>query len=277
MMIAASVVGVMILFVCVTIGILIATGVIVYRDAQAHGMKAIWWTLLAVFAPNFIGIIIYLIVRHGVEKQCTCSNCGIQVKEDYNICPNCHSVFEKMCHACNHAIKKDMAYCPYCGEAVGTGDAMTTATKVVKKTNIIKPFAWIVGIYVVTFIIVMGTMLAVGLVGEGQFGSSGVSVVEMSNHTTSYMSGTFRYKIGNETMTLKLEPEEVQRILLAIELTQGTITLEIKDPSGNIILEQLYEEGIYTEEHVIVAKEAGKYKVNLYFKAASGAYSLNKQ
>ena len=41
----------------------IMIGVYVYRDANRRGMNAILWTLVAVFAPSLIGLIIYLLKR----------------------------------------------------------------------------------------------------------------------------------------------------------------------------------------------------------------------
>ena len=37
----------------------IAIGVYVYRDAKSRSMSAGLWTLIAIFTPGFIGLIIY--------------------------------------------------------------------------------------------------------------------------------------------------------------------------------------------------------------------------
>jgi hypothetical protein len=41
----------------------ILLGVFVYRDAKAHDLDPLLWTLVAIFAPGFIGLIVYLAVR----------------------------------------------------------------------------------------------------------------------------------------------------------------------------------------------------------------------
>lgn len=46
----------------VVIGFPIMIGIYVYRDAQSRSMNATLWTLVAVFAPGLIGLIIYLLV-----------------------------------------------------------------------------------------------------------------------------------------------------------------------------------------------------------------------
>jgi hypothetical protein len=40
----------------------------VYRDAKKRGMEAFWW-MVFVFLFDFIGLIIYLLVRPGIKSQ----------------------------------------------------------------------------------------------------------------------------------------------------------------------------------------------------------------
>ncbi|MEG0580389.1 MAG: zinc ribbon domain-containing protein, partial [Niameybacter sp.] len=93
----------------------VALGIVIYKDAKAHDMSGALWTAIAVLGPNFIGVIIYLIVRSNVEKKYNCSNCKAEVRADYNMCPSCQGVFEKVCHVCKRAVSGEVAYCPYCG------------------------------------------------------------------------------------------------------------------------------------------------------------------
>lgn len=45
----------------------IAIGVYVYRDAKSRSMSAGLWTLIAIFTPGFIGLIIYLVVAVSIQ------------------------------------------------------------------------------------------------------------------------------------------------------------------------------------------------------------------
>ena len=84
-----SILGVLFIFIPVMIGIY------VYRDANTRGMNAPLWTLIAVLAPTFIGLIIYLIVRTD------------------------HSTFQ--CPKCNQVLEASWEICPKCGEPVPEG------------------------------------------------------------------------------------------------------------------------------------------------------------
>ena len=109
-------IGIILVF---AIGLYTAIGIVIYRDAKAHGMPAGMWTAAAILIPNLIGVIIYLVVRSTKEKDMYCSNCNAPVEKDYNICPQCKGVFEEMCKVCNKAIKEGQTTCPYCGSEIG--------------------------------------------------------------------------------------------------------------------------------------------------------------
>ena len=58
----------------------------VYGDAKRRNMRYLIWTLLAIFVPDFIGIVLYFILR---EPQPTCPNCGRAVESGWANCPRC--------------------------------------------------------------------------------------------------------------------------------------------------------------------------------------------
>ncbi len=66
----------------------VAIGVFVYRDAEKRGMNGLVWTLIVIFVPSFIGLIIYFIVREN-ESGYECGNCHQPVKANQDYCPNC--------------------------------------------------------------------------------------------------------------------------------------------------------------------------------------------
>src|SRR5665647_1984333 len=77
-----SILGVLFIFIPVMIG------VYVYRDANTRGMNAPLWTLIAVLAPTFIGLIIYLIVRTE-HTTFQCPKCNQALEASWEICPKC--------------------------------------------------------------------------------------------------------------------------------------------------------------------------------------------
>jgi RNA polymerase subunit RPABC4/transcription elongation factor Spt4 len=80
------------------------------------------------------GIVIYLILRpahtleedyqHTLEEEALlqsiddsslCPGCSRRVKENWIICPNCHTKLKKNCHQCGKLMDLPWNVCPYCG------------------------------------------------------------------------------------------------------------------------------------------------------------------
>ena len=94
----------------------------VYRDAEQRGMNGVLWALL-IFVGNFIGFIIYLIVRneefpkHGAKEPTqSCSSCGKEVAQKYAFCPHCGTRLKAVCPGCDKPLSSDWKVCPYCGQ-----------------------------------------------------------------------------------------------------------------------------------------------------------------
>ncbi len=44
-----------------------------------------------------------------------CPGCGRHAKEDWVVCPNCHTKLKKPCHKCDRLMELPWNLCPYCG------------------------------------------------------------------------------------------------------------------------------------------------------------------
>jgi Double zinc ribbon len=85
-------------------------------DARRRGMRAVLWTLLAIFIPNAIGIILYFILRDPPMR--TCPQCGGNARAGFAFCPSCGATLSPTCSACRHAVEAGWSHCPNCGEAL---------------------------------------------------------------------------------------------------------------------------------------------------------------
>lgn len=94
-------------------------GLFVYRDAPKRGVNRWMWMLIALYVPNLIGLIIYVIVT-GNRKH-TCVHCGKTVKEEYKACPYCGKDLESSCPNCQQSVKEEWHVCPYCKTNVKKG------------------------------------------------------------------------------------------------------------------------------------------------------------
>jgi len=69
------------------VGALVLLAGYVYGDAQRRGMPAGWWTLLVLLVPNFIGFLLYFLLRKPLLA--VCANCNSGVEPGSAFCPRC--------------------------------------------------------------------------------------------------------------------------------------------------------------------------------------------
>ena len=107
-----------------------------YRDIRRRARDPFSRILaVLVVAVLFLpGIAIYLILRpprtleeeyqHSLEEEALlqaiedtalCSGCARRIKENWLVCPNCHTKLKKNCHQCGKLMDLPWNLCPYCG------------------------------------------------------------------------------------------------------------------------------------------------------------------
>jgi DNA-directed RNA polymerase subunit RPC12/RpoP len=97
--------------------IISAISVFVYKDASKRGMDPWMWMTIAVFVPNLIGLIIYIIVRKNTNSyEYRCINCNKPVSSEFNVCPYCGSALNVRCPECGRKVSSEWTLCPYCSK-----------------------------------------------------------------------------------------------------------------------------------------------------------------
>jgi len=90
--------------------------------------------VLVVAVLNLPGVLVYLILRPAhtleedyqktleeeallasIEDQSLCPGCERRVKDDWQVCPNCHTKLKKNCLSCRKLMELPWNICPYCG------------------------------------------------------------------------------------------------------------------------------------------------------------------
>ena len=129
-----------------------------YKDIRSRAKDPLS-RILAVLVVSVLflpGIVIYLILRpsqtiedefqHMLEEEAllqsideipSCPGCGRRVKDDWIICPNCHTKLRKVCHHCGKLMELSWNICPYCGtptpgmrrENISINDALQSSPK----------------------------------------------------------------------------------------------------------------------------------------------------
>jgi hypothetical protein len=84
----------------------------IYGDATRRRMNALLWTLLAIFVPNAIGVILYFILREPLPVFCNA--CGEATRRGTAYCPRCGAALGPVCPACGKPADPEWAFCAYC-------------------------------------------------------------------------------------------------------------------------------------------------------------------
>ncbi len=107
-----------------------------FRDAKLRNtslVAAIFWALV-VLAFNFLGLVIYLILRPPeyiedvLERDLeikrmqllldsdfsSCPSCGNETGPDFMICPYCRKKLKNTCISCKKPLEFNWKVCPYC-------------------------------------------------------------------------------------------------------------------------------------------------------------------
>ena len=107
-----------------------------YRDVRRRARDPLARILaMLVVAVLFLpGIVIYLILRpprtleeeyqhtleeeallQAIEESSLCPGCGRRIKDNWLVCPNCHTKLKKSCHQCGKLMDLPWNLCPFCG------------------------------------------------------------------------------------------------------------------------------------------------------------------
>jgi Double zinc ribbon len=82
-------------------------------DARRRGMRHSVWTLLAIFTPSGIGVILYFLFREPLLRSCP--SCSVGNKAGRSYCPNCGYALGRLCPGCNRPVDEGWKNCTHCG------------------------------------------------------------------------------------------------------------------------------------------------------------------
>ena len=99
------------------------------QDSGRRGMSRVLWTLMAIFVPNGLGIVLYFVLRK--PRTTHCPQCDAEVEPGFSFCPRCQNRLQPTCPHCKRSVDPNNKFCPYCGgvldQAAGVGSAVTTS------------------------------------------------------------------------------------------------------------------------------------------------------
>jgi hypothetical protein len=93
------------------------------QDAGFRNMSRLLWTLIAIFVPNGLGILLYFVLRK--PRSAHCPQCNAEVDPGFSYCPSCRNPLKPVCPHCQHAVGFGDKFCPYCGGSLEPSIAVT--------------------------------------------------------------------------------------------------------------------------------------------------------
>lgn len=94
--------------------IIVCGAIFVYRDAKKRKMNQVLWTIVSIFGPFLMGVIIYLVCRKPLVDL-LCSKCGASVNSTEKTCIKCGESLLTKCPECEFPIQTGWKNCPKCG------------------------------------------------------------------------------------------------------------------------------------------------------------------
>jgi hypothetical protein len=106
-----------------------------YRDMRSRSRDVFAQVLaaLVVAVLSIPGLLVYLILRpretlaeqyeraleeeallQEIEEKKVCTGCTHSIKDDWVLCPYCHTKLKKPCQNCGHLLELSWSMCPYC-------------------------------------------------------------------------------------------------------------------------------------------------------------------
>lgn len=95
------------------------------HDAGRRGMNRLGWTLLAIFIPNALGIILFFLLRSPLSMHCT--QCGNTVQGGFSFCPRCGADLGLHCPRCHHGVRPGDVFCCNCGNSLSPAQSVGEA------------------------------------------------------------------------------------------------------------------------------------------------------
>jgi hypothetical protein len=95
------------------------------QDAGRRGMSRVLWTLIAIFVPNGLGIVLYFVLRK--PRTAHCPQCNAEVEPGFSFCPRCRNRLQPTCPHCQRSVDPGNKFCPYCGAGLEPATVVSSA------------------------------------------------------------------------------------------------------------------------------------------------------
>jgi len=212
----------------------------VYLDAKNRGVNPLPWVLLTLLvSPNFIGLIVYALVRPKNRLEDNCESCGAQIPADCNYCPKC---------GVKHEPKQGLKFNKGPGlKLLVTGAVMLAAA-----------------------LIIILALAFTAVSGISPFANYTIGSVE--NKIGNSWSMSFHTLQGSQSASFTAQ-SDTPHIVYSSQITQGEMSIEVFDQNNTLIANiPVNEEGILNG-----LVKGTRYKLEVSGKQARGKFSFSME
>ncbi len=221
-----------VLVMVAVLGLVVAMAIYVAKDAKGHDMNPILWVLVVIFVPNFLGLVIYLIVRSSAQKRSTCYQCGKQVENDFAICPYCQAELTMHCRACTKVLSPEWHSCPNCGQEVDA-DQVTIVPKRDKGLKMI--ILLVVIVPVILFVLVLLSMVSFRTITST--GGHTVEMMAVENNFGREFEYSAKAFSGEKADPLTVKQEGIIKLTSSIYYETGELNAGLYNEGDEMLYE----------------------------------------
>lgn len=242
MWIVMGLAGVVLLLVVMA---MVGLGIWTYRDAKSRGLEARMWTLIVVLVPNFIGLLLYLLIGRK-QQQTLCPSCGFKTQQG-------------------------KPYCSSCGAAMTQGGGSLATSK----NNSKKPLIFACTCVALTFILMLFTSVASVYVQPEMFSSPNISVGQNETRVPGVWKLSFWYFDGEKSRAIVMKNRAPSALNVSAKVEKGTLEMGISvdgKEEKRISLNNIDSNYVWDLSHY---PENSRVVLRLYGDAAKGKVNIN--
>lgn len=175
-----------------------------YKDAKERNMKAGLWTVLVLFIPLDIGLIVYLFERSN-NPILICPMCGKSVSPNDAMCTQCGVRFKKYCPQCGNLCEDVWNVCPRCGNHFS--EVQYFPKPVQKKNNYVKKLViLLISMILAYFLLVIGFLVSFFTTLDWSFDNFGSEIPYYFDEWDNFeYNEMLEMTVKNENITVTLQ------------------------------------------------------------------------
>lgn len=216
--------------------------IFVYKDSKKRGMEPILWTLIVIFVPNFIGLIIYLVIRSTHKSnpyinELKCNNCGTTIQKDWKVCPNCMSKLDSSYSTDNKENMQSNTRQSYTQKY--TTNTTYNSNQKSRYTDFYedgkKDNKALIIIIIVVVVFGIGLLITNFMSPNFSKYNSNIHIMSEKNESTHHIKKSFSYWDGVEEKKISIKEDGTLVVEYDLNCKKGSLYTALKDSDNKLV------------------------------------------